>query len=103
MSKHIHKRFTNEQVKDLMKRYKTGEVSRANIETILDIRQTRFFALLKAYRDNPESFNILYHRRMPTRTINQKLEKRIIQELNASQKLIGAKNENKRGHTCLII
>lgn len=92
MSKHIHKRFTDEQVKDLMKRYKTGEVSRVNIETILGIGQTRFFALLKAYRDNPESFSVIYRRRRPSRTISQKLEKRIIQELNASQELIDAKN-----------
>jgi hypothetical protein len=92
MAKHIHKRFTNEQVKDLMKRYKAGEVSRANVETVLGIGQTRFFALLKAYRDNPESFSVIYRRRNPTRTINQKLEKRIIQELNASQKLIDTKH-----------
>ena len=50
MAEQIHKKFTDEQVKDIMKRYKAGEVSRANIETILGIGQTRFFALLKAYR-----------------------------------------------------
>lgn len=92
MAKHIHKRFSNEQVKDIMKRYEAGEISRANIETILGIGQTRFFALIKAYRNNPESFNIRYHRRNPTRSINQKVEKRIIQELNASQKLIKEKD-----------
>ncbi|MFA5430887.1 MAG: hypothetical protein WC329_07000 [Candidatus Omnitrophota bacterium] len=92
MAKHIHKRFTNEQVKDLMKRYEAGEVSRVNIETILEIGKSRFFTLIKAYRDNPESFDTRYNRRNPTRCITQKVEKRIIQELNASQKLINAKN-----------
>lgn len=92
MAKHIHKRFTDEQVKDLMKRYKAGEISRVNIQTILGIGQTRFFALLKAYRDNPELFSVSYHRSSPTRAINQSLEKRIIQELEASQKLIKAKS-----------
>jgi hypothetical protein len=92
MAKHIHKRFTNEQVKDLMKRYKAGEVSRVNVQAILGIGQTRFFALLKAYRDNPDSFSIFYYRSSPTRAINQNLEKRIIQELEASQKLIRAKS-----------
>ena len=58
MSQHIHKRFADEQVKDLMKRYETGEISRAHIETILGIGQTRFFALVKSYRDNPEAFSI---------------------------------------------
>ncbi len=92
MSKHIHKRFTNEQIKDLMKRYEAGEVSRDHIETILGIGQTRFFALLKAYRDNPTGFDICYHRNNPTRSISQKVENRIIQELNASQKLIKEKD-----------
>jgi hypothetical protein len=92
MAKHIHKRFTDEQVKDLMKRYGTGEISRANIETILGIGQTRFFTLIKAYRDNPESFSIGYRRHNPTRHIGQKTEVRIIQELSASQKLIDKKN-----------
>lgn len=92
MSKHIHKRFTDEQVKDLMKRYKAGEVSRVNVQTMLGIGQTRFFALLKAYRDNPQSFSVCYHRTNPTRHINHTAEARIIQELRASQKLIDAKN-----------
>ena len=92
MPKHNHKRFSNEQVKDLMKRYEAGEISRANIETILGIGQTRFFALIKAYRNNPEAFSVAYRRRSPTRSINQKVEKRIIQELNASQELIKEKN-----------
>ena len=92
MSQHIHKRFTDEQVKELMKRYKAGEVSRINIQTILGIGQTRFFALLKAYRNNPQSFSVCYHRTIPTRHINHKAEARIIQELSASQKLIDAKN-----------
>lgn len=92
MSKHIHKRFSNEQVKDLMKRYEAGEVSRANIETILGIGETRFFALLKAYRADPETFSIGYHRRNPTRTISHETENRIIQELNESRKLIKDKD-----------
>lgn len=103
MAKHIHKRFTNEQVKELMKRYETGEISRVNIETILGIRKSRFFALIKAYRNNPESFDIKYDRHNPTRSINQKAEKRIIQELNASQKLINAKDVPVRRHNYSFI
>jgi len=92
MAKHIHKRFTTEQVRDLMKRYEIGEISRKNIETILGIGSTRFFALIKAYRNNPEAFTVSYRRHNPTRSINQKVEKRIIQELTASQELIDERN-----------
>src|SRR3989338_5440874 len=75
-----------------MKRYVAGEISRANIETILSIGQTRFFPLFKAYRDNPEAFDICYHRHNPTRSISRKVENRIIQELNVSQELIKEKD-----------
>lgn len=92
MATHIHKRFTNEQVKHLVKRYHAAEISRAHIETILGIGKSRFFALIKAYRDNPESFSISYDRHNPTRSITKEAEKWIIQELNASQKLINSKN-----------
>ena len=92
MAKHIHKRFTDEQVKDLMQRYETGEISRAHIETILGIGQTRFFALVKLYRDNPETFSIKYRRLAPTRRISQRVEKRIVQELKASQELVDKKS-----------
>lgn len=92
MAKHIHKRFTDEQVKDLMKRYESGELSREHIQQILGIKQTRFFALIKIYRDNPEAFSLAYSRRLPTRRINPKVEYRILQELKASAKLIDDKN-----------
>lgn len=88
MAKHIHKRFTDEQVKDLMKRYEAGELTRNHIQQMLGIRQTRFFALVKSYRSNPEAFSLKYYRRIPSRRINPKVEKRIIQELQASQELI---------------
>lgn len=88
MSKHVHKRFTDEQVKELMKRYESGELSREHIQQILGIKQTRFFALIKIYRNSPEAFSLAYSRRLPTRRINPKTEGRIIKELQASQKLI---------------
>lgn len=92
MSKHIHKRFTNEQVKDLMKRYEAGELTRNHIQQILGIGQTRFFALIKIYRNSAKAFNLEYCRRTPTRRINPKIERRILQELKASENLIEDKN-----------
>ena len=92
MSTHIHKRFTDEQVKELMKRYEAGELTRNHIQQILGIGQTRFFALIKVYRNSPETCSLEYCRRSPTRRINPKVEKRIIQELQASQKLINNHN-----------
>jgi hypothetical protein len=58
----LHKRFTDEQVQLLFKRYCEGQMSRIEIEEIIGVNKTRFFALIKAYRLNPDSFSIAYLR-----------------------------------------
>ena len=63
----IHKRFTTEQVKTLLKGYYQGMLDRAAIEEILGIGKTRFFALLREYRQNPGEFSLTYQRSTPTR------------------------------------
>jgi hypothetical protein len=42
----LHKRFTSDQVKALLKGYHQGILDRSAIEEILRISKTRFFALL---------------------------------------------------------
>jgi len=54
----LHKSFTDEQVKVLRQRYCQGKMRRADIQEILGIGKTRFFALLKTYRQAPETFSI---------------------------------------------
>ncbi len=46
----VHKKFTDEQVKNLLERYLKHEIERKYIQEILRIRKARFFALLKDYR-----------------------------------------------------
>ena len=58
----LHKRFTDDQIRLLYRRYCEGMMSRMEIEEILGIGKTRFFAILKAYRQNPEDFSITYIR-----------------------------------------
>lgn len=52
----IHKRFTDDQVKNLFKGYCQGLLDRNEIENILSIGKARFFALLRQYRQDPEGF-----------------------------------------------
>lgn len=47
----IHKRFTVDQVSVLFRAYGQGTLDRAAVEEILGIGKTRFFALLKLYRE----------------------------------------------------
>ncbi len=56
----VHKRFTVEQVKVLLKRYCQGSLDRPTIEEILGISRFRFIALLKQHRIDPHKFSLAY-------------------------------------------
>lgn len=83
----LHKRFSVEQVKLLLQRYTEGELSRAEIEEVLGIGKTHFFALLKAYRHDPKTFSIEYQRRTPRR-LSEEVEQQIAQELEREKQLV---------------
>ena len=79
----LHKRFTVEQIKVLLRGYVQGTMSRTEVEEMLHISKTRFFALLKDYRENPETFSITYARDTPARlsvSIEAAIETALLQE-----------------------
>ena len=84
----LHRRFTDEQVKALFKRYCQVILDRAVIEEILEIGRSRFFTLLKEYRHNPDTFSIAYQRETPTRGLFVSVEKQIKEELMLEKSLI---------------
>lgn len=84
---HIHKRFSNEQVKNLFFGYCQGLLGRAEIENVLGVHKARFFALLKQYRQDPEGFSIAYHRASPSR-LSQSVEREIAKELCLEKSLV---------------
>lgn len=86
----IHKQFKSEQVKVLLQAYEAGHLSRDEIERTLGIRKTRFFTLLKQYREDPESFSIQYERTSHTR-LSREAEEKIRTELQREKELV----ENK--------
>jgi hypothetical protein len=83
----IHKRFTVEQVKMLLESYVQGKVSRSELEKILQINKTRFFAMLKEYRLDPAAFSITYQRKTPAR-LSTEVETAITDELLREKALI---------------
>jgi len=89
--KQLHKKFTDCQVKDLMERYLKKKVEREVLQKVLGIKKTRFFALAKRLKEDPENFSLSYFRSMPTRTISKAIETNIIKELNTEKDLIKAK------------
>jgi hypothetical protein len=83
----IHKRFTAEQVKVLLKGYCQGILDRPAVEEALGISRSMFFLLLKEYRRNPDEFSLAYHRETPTR-IPARVEKEIEAALMLERGLI---------------
>jgi len=83
----IHKRFTAEQVKVLLKGYYQGMLDRAAVEEILGVGKTRFFALLKQFRHDPSRLCIGYRRETPTR-LSASIEKEIEAALMLEKGLI---------------
>ena len=88
----LHKKFTNEQVKDLMKRYSNGEIKREHVQTVLNIGKSRFFSLLNLYRKDPVAFSIAYKRTKATRIIAEPIEHNILKELVVAKKFIDNKD-----------
>jgi hypothetical protein len=83
----LHKRFTVEQVKVLFQSYIQGTIVRAEVEEILQVNKTRFFAILKEYRRDPESFSIAYERETPAR-LSEEVEAAITKELLREKALV---------------
>ena len=84
----LHKNFTCKQVGDLICRYQNREIERSYIQEILGIKKTRFFALVKKYKEDPESFSIEYNRKKATRKIPEEVEDNIMKELKIEKRLI---------------
>jgi len=88
----IHKEFTDSQVKELIERYLKREISIHYVLEILGIKRSRFFVLLKQYKECPNKFSIQYLRNTKTRIIPQAVEDNIIRELQIEKKLIQDKD-----------
>ena len=91
MSKQLHKNFTDEQVKSLLKSYLDKKIKINYILQILKIRRRQFFELLSKYRKDPDNFSIQYKRETSNYRINSEIEVNIIRELIIEKELI----ENK--------
>ena len=83
MMTQLHRRFTDDQVKVLLNGYCRGLLGRAEIQEMLDIGKTRFFTLLKVYRQDPEAFSVAYMRRTSGRlsaAVEMEIERELFRE-----------------------
>lgn len=84
----IHKRFTDEQAKELIEKYLRKETSRDYLKEVLEIGKIRFFELVTEYRSDPSSFSLRYVREQKTRSIPKDIEENILKELTTQKQLI---------------
>jgi hypothetical protein len=82
----LHKRFSEEQVKELIGRYIRGEVKREAIEEVLRISKTRFFELVKMYKEG--ILSIEHKRERWAKRINSYEEEGIREELKIDRCLV---------------
>ena len=94
----IHRKFTDDQIKELMDKYLRKEVERTYLQDIMGISKTRFFALMKAYRENPSEFSVRYVRNGISRAIAKAVETNILKELSIEKRLIADKNVPLRSY-----
>lgn len=79
----LHRRFTDDQIKVLLNGYCQGWLGRGKIQEILGIGKTRFFALLKEYRKDPQAFSVAYERHTPGRlpaVVEEEIERELLRE-----------------------
>ena len=69
MSKQLHKNFTYDQVKSLLKSYVDKKIRINYILQILRIKRSKFLELLTRYRKDPDNFSIQYSRKIINRKI----------------------------------
>ena len=86
----LHKRFSDEQVRLVFKKYQDGQLSRESIQDSLRIGKSRFFTLLKQYRKDPTKMSVGYHRESVDR-ISKETDRIIRQELEREKVLIDDK------------
>jgi hypothetical protein len=94
----VHKRFTSDQVKDLLDRYLKKEIERKYIQEILGIKKRRFFVLLKQCKESPQHFTVQYQRTTPSRSISPEIEQNILNELAIEKEIIQNKEVPLRSY-----
>lgn len=81
MAKHLHKRFTGEQVRDIVGKFVERKLRAKEACRFLGIGRTRLHHLATIHRKNPDALDISYSRTSPTNTLNASIKEHILTEL----------------------
>ena len=84
----LHNTLSDEQVKQLLRWYQEGVMSRAEALDQLGIKQSRFYELLAHYKKDPVRFSVAYGRKTTNRRLPKPVITAIHRELEAEKRLI---------------
>jgi hypothetical protein len=85
---HLHKRFDELQIKDIIAKYSSKQISAKEACRFLGIGRTRLHELTVAYRSQPAEFQIGYKRHTPNNKLKESIQKHILSELTFEKKYI---------------
>src|ERR1700691_3183371 len=88
MGKHLHKRFVDDQVKDIVTKYIEKQLRGKEACRYLGIGRTRLHQLIKEYQAHPGEPVIGYTRTVPTRQVKQSIKEHILKELSFEKEKI---------------
>lgn len=88
MSQQLHKRFTDEEVKDVFCKYHKQALTVQEAARFLRVKERQFFVLLGRYRQSPATFTVGFKRAQAPRRIDERSEKKILGELKKEATLI---------------
>jgi hypothetical protein len=91
MSKQLHTRFTDDQLKLILKLYGQRVITLPQALQQLGCSRARFYQLLKHYRQEPDEFTIAYGRHTPQHRLSKKIDQVIYEELEKDKQLISNK------------
>lgn len=84
----VHKRFTSEQIKDILGKYVKKQLRAKEACRYLNIGRTRLHELVVNYRKNPEVDLLARKRETPPRQLQQSIKEHILTELTVEKEKI---------------
>lgn len=88
MAKQLHKGFTDDQVKMLLDLYLGKTITLQQALQQLGCKESRFYELLRRYRQSPGDFTVAYARSAPQHRLPKEVEEAVREELEADRRLI---------------
>jgi len=88
MSRQLHNRLSDEQVKAILSKYLKGELNASQAEDMLGLSRSQFFEWVKRYKEGSRDFSVGYSRAGHNHKIDDDLEKAMLKELKMEKALI---------------